>query len=118
VDQQQQQKIDEAAEEFAAAVRESYQALADRGASAQELNTELTQKFFNKVIENLRTQEEANRQLTKELADQRERQQEAVQALTQESVSTYMDFVNSAFSYYQAAPPEARKGSGEVRRDA
>jgi hypothetical protein len=66
VDQHQQQKIDEAAEEFAAAVRECYQALADRGVSAQELNSELTQKFFDKVIENLRTQEEATQVLAQE----------------------------------------------------
>jgi uncharacterized protein YukE len=37
VDQQQQNQIDQAAEKFAEAVRDSYQAVADRAVSAQEL---------------------------------------------------------------------------------
>ena len=50
--EQQQQRINEAAEQFATAIRDSYQALADRGVSAQELNAQLTQDFFNRVIDN------------------------------------------------------------------
>ena len=37
---------------------ESYQSIADRSVSAQELNAQLTQDFFNGVINNLRTQAE------------------------------------------------------------
>ena len=40
-----------------------YQALANRSVSAQELNAQLTQEFFNGVINNLRTQAECNRAL-------------------------------------------------------
>ena len=53
----------EAAERFADAIKESYQALATRSVSAQELNAKLTQEFFNGVITNLRTQAENNRAL-------------------------------------------------------
>jgi len=35
------------------------------------------------------------------------RQREATQALTQESVGAYMDFVNSMFSYYQGTVEQA-----------
>ena len=56
MDQQQQQQVNEAAEKFAEAVRESYQTVADRAVSAQQLNAELTQNFFNSVISNLRSQ--------------------------------------------------------------
>ena len=70
MDQQQQRQINEAAEKFADAVRESYQAVADRGRSAQELNAELTQNFFNSVINNLQSQAEGNRQMTEQLAEQ------------------------------------------------
>ena len=101
MDQQQQQQVNEAAEKFAEAVRESYQTVADRAVSAQQLNAELTQNFFNSVINNLRAQAESNREMTQELQGQQERQREATQALTQESVGAYMDFVNSMFSYYQ-----------------
>ncbi|HEY6751528.1 MAG TPA: hypothetical protein VI027_09390, partial [Rubrobacteraceae bacterium] len=60
MDQQQQQQVNEAAEKFAEAVRESYQTVADRAVSAQQLNAELTQNFFNSVINNLRSQAESN----------------------------------------------------------
>jgi predicted RNase H-like HicB family nuclease len=52
----------EPAEKFAEAIKESYQALADRSVSAQELNAQLTQDFFNGVINNLRIQAESNRE--------------------------------------------------------
>jgi hypothetical protein len=107
MDQQQQQQVNEAAEKFAEAVRESHQTVADRAASAQQLNAELTQNFFNSVIDNLRSQAESNQQMTQELQGQQERQQEATQALTQESVGAYMDFVNSMFSYYQGTVEQA-----------
>jgi hypothetical protein len=79
VDQQQQNQIDQAAEKFAEAVRDSYQAVADRAVSAQELNAELTQQFFNGVINNLQQQAESNRQMSQQLADETQRQQEAMQ---------------------------------------
>ena len=108
MDQQQQQQVNEAAEKFAEAVRESYQTVADRAVSAQQLNAELTQNFFNSVINNLRSQAESNRQMTQDLQGQQERQREATQSLTQESVGAYMDFVNSMFSYYRGNLDEAQ----------
>ncbi len=98
---QQQNQIDQAAEKFAEAVRDSYQAVADRAVSAQELNAELTQQFFNGVINNLQQQAESNRQTSQQLADETQRQQEATQQLTQEPVGAYMAFINSMFAFYQ-----------------
>src|SRR3712207_2480799 len=49
MDQQQQQQVNEAAEKFADAVRDSYRVVSDRAVSAQQLNAELTQNFFNSV---------------------------------------------------------------------
>ncbi len=95
----QQEKVNEAAEKFAEAIKESYQALAGCSVSAQELNAQLTQQFFNSVINNLRTQVENNRTLAEDLIEQQRKTQEASQALTQESVNTYMDFLGSMFSY-------------------
>ena len=95
-----------AAEQFADAVRASYQAVADRSLSAQALNAQLAQQFFTDVINNLRTQTEATREMSQQLADQQRRTQEAGQALTQESVGAYMDFVNSIFSFYQGSVQE------------
>ena len=109
VDNRQQQQVNEAAEKFAAALRDSYKTVAERTVSAQQLNAELTQTFFNSVIGNLRRQAESNREAAGELIQQQRRQQEATQALTQESVNAYMDFLNSIFSYYQGNLDRAQR---------
>ncbi len=106
---EQQQRINQAAEQFANAVRDSYQAVADRTVSAQELNAQLTQDFFNRVIDNLRSQAEDTRQMGQQLTDQQQRATEAGQTLTQESVDAYMEFVNSMFSFWQGGAQQARR---------
>ena len=111
-----EQQANEAAEQFADAVRASYQAVADRSVSAQALNAELMRKFFTDVINNLRTQTEDTRQMSQQLADQQRRTQEAGQTLTQESVGTYMDFVNSIFSFYQGSVQEEQEGAEAAQR--
>jgi hypothetical protein len=111
MDERQQRQVNEAAEKFAEAIKESYQALADRSVSAQELNAQLTQEFFNGVINNLRTQGEGNRALAENLIEQHSKQQEASQALAQESVNAYTDFLNSMFSYYRGSLDEAQRGT-------
>ena len=110
MDERQQRQVDEAAEKFAEAITESFQAVAERSVAAQQLNAELTQSFFNGVIENLRAQAEGNRAMTEELVDQQERQRDAAQMMAQESVGAYMDFINSMFSYYQGSIERAGKG--------
>src|SRR5215216_927019 len=111
MDERQQKQVNEAAEKFAEAIKESYQALADRSVSAQELNAQLTQDFFNGVINNLRTQAESNRALAEDLIEQQRKQQEASQALTQESVNAYTEFLNSMFSYYRGSLDEAQRSA-------
>ncbi len=114
MDERQQRQVNEAAEKFAEAIKESYQALADRSVSAQELNAQLTQDFFNGVINNLRTQAESNRALAEDLIEQQRKQQEASQALAQESVNAYMDFLGSVF----ALPRETAKAAEGAAREA
>jgi len=118
MDDQQQQRVNQAAEEFANALKESYQTVASRGESAYDLNAQLTEQFFNSVINNLQTQAEANRQTTEELASQAQRGQEASRQLTQESVQAYMDFVNSMFSFSQAGPQAGQRGAERADRAA
>src|SRR5829696_329086 len=111
MDEKQQKQINEAADRFAEAIKESYQALTERGVSAQELNAQLTQEFFNGVINNLRTQAESNQALAEDLIEQQRKQQEASQTLTQESVNAYMDFLNSMFSYYRGSLDQVQKSA-------
>ena len=63
------------------------------------------------MINNLRTQAENNRALAEDLIEQQRKQQEASQALTQESVNAHMDFLNSMFSYYQGSLDEAQRST-------
>ena len=86
MDDKQQKQVNEAAEKFADALKESYQSIADRSVSAQELNAQLTQQ---------------------------RKQQEASQALAQESVNAYMDFLNSMFSYYRGNLDEAQRRANQ-----
>jgi hypothetical protein len=109
-----EQQANEATKQFADAVRVSYQAVADRSVSAQELNAELTQQFFNTVIGNLRTQAKENRQMTQQLTDQQQRTQEATRTIAQESVGAYMAFVDSMFSYWQSGIQTAERGARET----
>jgi len=110
-DEQQQQRVNQAAEEFANALKESYQTVASRGESAYDLNAQLTEQFFNRVVNNLQTQAEANRQTGEQLAEQAQRGQEASRQLTQESVQAYMDFVDSMFSFTKGGTQEAQRGA-------
>ncbi len=112
MDEWQQRQVSEAAEKFAEALKESYESLADRSVSAQELNAQLTQDFFNGVINNLKTQAENNRALSEDLIAQQRKQQEASQALAQQSANAYMDFLNSMFTYYS----DPLEGSGTSHR--
>ncbi len=109
MDEKQQKQVNKAAENFANAIKESYQAVSERGVSAQELNAQLTQDFFNGVINNLRTQADSNRGLAQDLIEQQQKQREASQALAQESMNAYTDFLNSMFSYYQGNLEQVKK---------
>ena len=101
MDEKQQDQINEAAAKFAEAIKASYQSVAERSETARDLNAELTQSFFNAVIENLSNQAESNRALYQDLIEQQKKQREASQAIAKESADAYTDFLNSMFSYYR-----------------
>src|SRR5215210_1837948 len=115
-DQQSQQRINEAADQFTDALVQSYQVVAERGASAQEQGAQLTEAFFNETINNLRAQAEETRQATEQLTDQQQRQTDAAQTLTRESVETYMEFLNSAFLFWQRGVQTAAQGARETEK--
>jgi hypothetical protein len=115
-DQQSQQRINEAADQFTDALVQSYKTVAERGVSAQEGSAQVTEVFFNQTINNLRAQAEENRQVSEQLADQQQRQTEAVQTLTKESVGAYMEFMDSMFSYWQGGIQTAEQGARETEK--
>src|SRR5918994_5545541 len=111
-DQQSQQRLNEAADQFTDALVQSYKTVAQRGVSVQEGSAQVTEAFFNQTIDNLRAQAEENRQVSGQLADQQQRQADAAQTLTQESVGAHMAFMDSMFSYWQGALQTAEQGAG------
>jgi hypothetical protein len=116
MDQQQQQRINEAAEQFTDALLQSYKAVAERGVSVQEGSAKVTEVFFNQTIDNLRAQAEENRQTSQQLADQQQRRQEAGKQIAQESVGAYMAFMDSMFSYWQGGIQTAERSIEEPTR--
>ena len=114
MDQQEQQRLNESAQQFTEAFVQAQRAAAERGISMQEMNAQLTQDFFNRVIENLRTQAEGTRGLGQQLGGLQQQATEAGRTLTQESVSAYMDFVNSMFSTVQLGGQAAQRGAQEA----
>jgi hypothetical protein len=117
MDERQHRRVNEAAEKFAESLIEAYRAVAGRSVSAQALNAQLTQEFFNGVINNLRTQAESNRALAEDLVEQQRKQQEASQALAQESLNAYMDFLGSAFAFPRATAKAAEGAAREAGPD-
>jgi len=102
MDEHQMQKINEAAKEFSDALGDSYQALTNRTVSTQEQVAQLTQAFFEGVIEHLHAQAQGNQDMVRELVDQRQQQREATQVLAQEtSVEDYMRLLDYMCSYYR-----------------
>src|SRR5215212_4759243 len=101
-DLEQQQKIKEAAYQFVEALTESYGANIDFVA-AQKTNAELTRRFFDTVIDDLRERGEARWDVPREeLVSQQERQMEAAQAFSQESARACADFLDSLFFYWRS----------------
>lgn len=113
MDPKQQKQINEAAEKFAEAVKDSYEAMTNRAMNAREMNAQLTQAFFNSVQSNLEAQAKGNQDLAQDLIEHQKKQQEASREMIQQSMSAYTDFLNSMFAYQQRnldrAKQEARK---------
>src|ERR687898_2461561 len=115
-DQQSQQRLNEAADQFTDALVQSYKTVAQRGVSVQEGSAQVTEVFFNETINNLRAQAEENRQVSGQLADQQQRRAEATQTITEESVGAYMEFMDSMFSYWQGGLETAEQGAREIEK--
>ena len=94
---QQTRRIEGAARLFAEALVESYRTAEDRTVSAQELNAQLMQQFFNAIVDNLHIQAENMMSVSRDLAEQTQRGQEVAQVLMQESVGAYIEFMSSLF---------------------
>ena len=108
MDNQQAKRVNEAAQKFAEAVRESYETVSGRSMEAQERSRMLTQSFFESVVSELEAQAQSGQQISEELMEQTRKQQEAFQQLSEESMNSYREFMNSMLAYYQANMDRAK----------
>jgi len=114
--QQQQQRINRAAQEFTDALLAAYRTTSENTAVAQQLGAQQIEYFFNTVINNLRTQAEGTLQLTQQLASQQQLAREATRDLAQVTTDNYMDLLDTVFSFYQGGTSRTQRRAEEARR--
>jgi chromosome segregation ATPase len=114
MDNQQQQRINAATQQFTEALVTASRATSDRSVAAQKLGTQMTGYFFNSVMNNLRTQSEGTRQVTRQLADQQRRAQQVPREFTQASTNTYMNLLDSISSFYQGGTTRVQRRAEEA----
>ncbi len=108
--------VNEAARRFAETLADSYRVVYGQAAESGQRQQQRAQEFSELVSSNLREQTEANRAGAQQLSEQANRQQEAGQALAQESVEAYAEFLNTAFSRYRAGTERAAGSAREGAR--
>jgi hypothetical protein len=107
VDRGRARDVNEAAARFAETLAESYRLVYAQAAQSGERQQRRAQEFSELVARNLREQTEASRTGAQQLSEQAHRQQQAGQAFARESVEAYAEFLDDAFSRYQAATERA-----------
>lgn len=105
-------RINEAAEELAEAARESYKVAVDRAFAAQESNMRLARGFFEDWVDTLHEGAEFNRRTLQSLAEQAREQREALQELSRRSLFAYDGFLDSLYDYYREASREPEEPEG------
>ena len=116
MDDQQRQRINGAAREFADALVAAYRTTSDGTSAAQRLGAQQIEYFFDTVINNLRTQAEGTSQLTQQLASQQQLAREATRDLAQVTTDNYMDLLDSVFAFYQGGTSRTRRRAEEAQR--
>jgi hypothetical protein len=113
VDRDRVQDLNEAARRFAETLADSYRVVYGQATESAERQQQRAQEFSELVSSNLRQQSEAGRANAQQLSEQAKRQQEAGQALARESVESYTQFLNDAFSRYRGGTEQAAASARE-----
>jgi hypothetical protein len=92
---------------------EGLQAVVDSAIAAQERNTKLAQGIIENGIEVLKSQVGVTQSLMQELGQQYQKQQDAFQALAQESMEAYRDFLFAPLTFFQKAMNAAEVATRE-----
>jgi len=92
---------------------EGLQAVVDSAIAAQERNAKLAQGILENGIEVLKSQVGVTHSLMQELGQQYQNQQEAFQALSQQSMEAYRDFLFAPLTFFQKAVDAAEVATRE-----
>jgi len=92
---------------------EGLQAVVDSAIAAQERNAKLAQGILENGIEVLKSQVGVTQTLIQELGQQYQKQQEAFQALSQQSMEAYRDFLFAPLTFFQKAVDAAEVATRE-----
>jgi hypothetical protein len=114
VDRGRARDVNEAAARFAEILAESYRLVYAQAAESGERQQRRAQEFSELVARNLREQTEVSRSGAERLSEQAHRQQQAGQEFARESVEAYAEFLDDAFSRYQAATERAAGTAADV----
>jgi hypothetical protein len=106
MDEKDENRAGEAAEEMDKLARESYRAAVNRAFDVQKSGMRLSRRFFENWIETLEDHAELNRRTVRSLAELAAEQREVFQEMSQESLSAYDGFVDSLSSYYEELSEE------------
>ena len=115
MDDQQRQRINGAAREFADALVAAYRTTSDGTSAAQRLGAQQIECFFDTVMDNLRAQAEGTSQMARQLAGQQRLAQETTRDLARVSTDNYMDLLDSVFSFYQGGASRTQRRADEAR---
>lgn len=91
--------------------REAYQTMLQGAVAAQERGAKFAQSFVENGIEEMRNQAGTTQAVIQTLAQQSERQRQAIQRLARESAEAYVNFVFAPFSFYQKGFETARQAT-------
>src|SRR5258708_4450616 len=94
-------------------VQETNKAITETAVSAQEKNLAFAQSVLENGIEVLKWNAESTRTLMQEVEQQYQKQQEAFQALAQESIDAYRDFIFAPLNFFQKAMSTAEAATSE-----
>jgi acyl carrier protein phosphodiesterase len=94
-------KINEATTELAQTLRETYQTVAQTAAATQERNAKFAQTLIEQGLAEMKGQAETTRVVFQKVAEQSEKQREALETLAHESVEAYIDLLFAPLAFYQ-----------------
>ena len=115
MDDQQQQRMNRAAQEFTDALVAAYRTASDNTAVAQQLGARQIEYFFDAVMGNLSDQAGGTSPLARQLAGQQRLAQETTRALARASTDNYIDLLDSVFSFYQGGASRTQRRADEAR---